>query len=339
MAGDQTGGLGYQEKAPKAETVNVQLADLIDTGDADYLFGTEDAVKLNNNQSTANPSTSAVPLIDDLFGGSPDTSLSTSEHTDDDDPFAGVSFHNNSNKEHEADIFCGMTVDKLGATEPPSASKQGGTELFDIFGSNSEVPQDVDNAGRDVNDMMASLSMDENGSIAKQNGNSAGLHSANFFPEPPVSTGNQAPSDILNSILASQAAGMNANSMFPLSAMPYAVSPGFIMNSSFSPQQMNYNAMGNLLTQQQLLATMSNFQQLGHLQPDSGAVHSAGSKGGYSSPLPDIFNPAIPNQTPTSMMGPAKKEETRAFDFISVSRKSLVCVCFLPFCVSTLSSV
>ncbi|KAL6334885.1 hypothetical protein AAG906_023690 [Vitis piasezkii] len=33
--------------------------------------------------------------------------------------------------------------------------------------------------------------------------------------------------------------------------------------------------------------------------------------------LPDIFHPHIPTQSPTAVMTSSKKEETKAFDFIS----------------------
>lgn len=313
LDGGQTGGPSRQERPANSDATNIQMPNLIDTGDADDLFGTEETVKSSNNQSMSHPSTSAAPFVDDFFSGSLNTDVNTIEQTNDDDPFADVSFHNNSNKEHEADIFSGMTLDKSGGVEPSSASKPDGSEIFDIFGSKSDVSQGVDNSKRDVNDMMASLSiMSENGSMASQNRNSEGALSPNLFPESPVNMGNQAPSNVLNSIFAPQSAGMNANPVLPYGAMPYTLPPGLVFNPSFAPQLMNYNGFGTLLGQQQLLATINNFQQLGNLHPDS-----AGSNGGYSSPLPDIFTPGVPNQTSTSMIHTAKKEETRAFDFIS----------------------
>lgn len=310
MDGGQTGGSSHQEREANSDTTNIQMPNLIDTGDGDDLFGTEETVKSSNNQST-----SAAPFLDDFFSGSLNTDVNTIEQTNDDDPFADVSFHNNSNKEHEGDIFSGMTLDKSGGVEPQLASKLDGSEIFDIFGAKSDVSQGVENSKRDVNDMMASLSiMSGNGSMAKQNRNSEGTLSPNLFPESAVNMGNQAPSNVLNGMLAPQSAGMNANPVLPYGAMPYTLPPGFVFNPSFAPQLMNYNGFGTLLGQQQFLATMNNFQQLGNLQPDS-----AGSNGGYPSPLPDIFTPGVPNQTSTSMINTAKKEDTRAFDFISVS--------------------
>ncbi|KAI8009878.1 Protein MODIFIED TRANSPORT TO THE VACUOLE 1 [Camellia lanceoleosa] len=70
---------------------------------------------------------------------------------------------------------------------------------------------------------------------------------------------------------------------------------------------------------------MSNFQQVGNLQSqNTGVSHAAGTKGVYSSPLPDIFNPNSLTRTPSSVMNSSKKEETKAFDFISCSADQIL---------------
>ncbi|XP_071914810.1 protein MODIFIED TRANSPORT TO THE VACUOLE 1-like isoform X2 [Coffea arabica] len=307
LDGEQTGGLGHQEKPLKAEATAVQMPDLIDTGDADDLFGTDDSTKIQNASSTTNISTSSTPLIDNLFGEGMGTDFGVSEQKNDDDPFVDVSFHNSSNKEHEADIFSGMALDSSRIAETHVAVNEIRPELLDIFGPNSEVSQVIDIPNKDVNDIMSTLSISGiNSANVKQNGTSWGGQDSTVNPSHQVS------SDAFNSILASQTTGTNSDPMFALGATPYNMPPGFVMNPSFTPQQINYTAMASLLAQQQLLASMSNFQQLEKLQPNPGA----GSNGSYSSPLPDIFNPAVPNQ-PTSMMSTSKKEETKAFDFIS----------------------
>ncbi|XP_071912791.1 protein MODIFIED TRANSPORT TO THE VACUOLE 1 isoform X2 [Coffea arabica] len=313
LDGEQTGGLGHQEKPLKAEATAVQMPDLIDTGDADDLFATDDSTKIQNASSTTNISTSSTPLIDNLFGEGMGTDFGVSEQKNDDDPFADVSFHNSSNKEHEADIFSGMALDSSRIAETHVAVNEIRPELLDIFGPNSEVSQVIDIPNKDVNDIMSTLSISGiNSTNVKQNGTSWGGQSENKFSDSTVNPSHQVSSDAFNSILASQTTGANSDPMFALGATPYNMPPGFVMNPSFTPQQINYTAMASLLAQQQFLASMSNFQQLGKLQPNPGA----GSNGSYSSPLPDIFNPAVPNQ-PTSMMSTSKKEETKAFDFIS----------------------
>ncbi|KAA8540383.1 hypothetical protein F0562_024698 [Nyssa sinensis] len=283
LDGDRTASrLGHPEKPVKAETT-VQMPNLIDTGDPDDFYGTEDSMKVQSDQSIANPVTSLTASIDDLFGDSLGAGVSTSEQKNDDDPFADVSFHASNDKEHVADLFSGMTVDKPGAAEVHTATKKNGPELFDIFGSNSELLQEQENHKRDVHDLMA------------------------------VSN------NVLNGILSSQVAGVNPNAMFPLGPLSYNIPSGVMFNPAFPSQPINYAAMGNLFSQQQYLATMSHFQQLGNLHTqNTGVGHADGTKGGgYNSALPDIFNPSIPTQTPTLMMNSSKKEETKAFDFIS----------------------
>ncbi|KAL3528179.1 hypothetical protein ACH5RR_012835 [Cinchona calisaya] len=311
LDGEQPGGVGHQEQALKADATTVQMPDLIDTGDPDDLFATDDSSKLQNVPGNANPSTSATPLIDDLFGEGMHSDFSINEQKNDDDPFADVSFHNSSNKEHEADIFSGTTVDKSGTKETNVAVNQSGPELFDIFGPSAEVSQGVDNPEMDVNDVMASLSINGNSS-AKQKGSSWGTQFETLFSDSIMNPNQQVPSDVLNGRLASKTMGINPNPIFPLGATPYSMPPGFILNPSLAPQPMNYTAMASLLAQQQFMATLSSFQQLGNLQPNTGA----GTNGSYASPLPDIFNPTVPNQTPTST-STSTKEDTKAFDFIS----------------------
>ncbi|THG21289.1 hypothetical protein TEA_028094 [Camellia sinensis var. sinensis] len=171
---------------------------------------------------------------------------------------------------------------------------------------------------------MAGLSINENASMTQQKGTSPGSLSENMFFESAVNPNHQASNNVLNGILGSQATGVNANSMFPLGPMAYNIPSGLMFSPAFPSQPVNYGAMGNFLTQQQFLSTISNFQQVGNLQSqNTGVSHAAGTKGVYSSPLPDIFNPNIPTRTPSSVMNSSKKEDTKAFDFISKTAYSL----------------
>ncbi|CAK9139393.1 unnamed protein product [Ilex paraguariensis] len=301
LGGERTsGGVVHLGEPEKAETTTFQMPDLIDTGDANDLCGTEYSVKMQSDQSNVNPtSSSTIPSIDDLFGDSLHNGVSTSEQKNDDDPFADVSFHNNNGTEHVADLFSGMTIDKPGATGVHIAADKNGPEILDIFGSSSEFPQ--------------------------QNGNFAGTFSENIFSDSTANLSPQVSNGVLNDMACSQSVGMNANPMFPLGPMAYNLPSGFMFSPAFSSQPMNYNVMGSLLAQQQFLATTSNFQLLGSLHSQSAGVnHAALNKGGeYSSALPDIFNPSVTTQTPASMMNSSRKEETKAFDFISVSLELL----------------
>lgn len=314
LDGEQGGSrMSQPDKNLKTEKPVVQMPNLIDTNDA---YENEDFITTHTDENIASLSTPTTSLINDFFMDDSATGVQNEEQKNNDDPFADVAFHGQNNKdEQEAnDIFSGMgmaTVDK-----PAGGS---GPELFDIFGSNSEIGGTSKN---DVNDLMAGLTVNGNESLPKQNG----------FPEMIFSDSTTNPShqsnDVLNEILKSQApgtgmgTGIGANPMFPMDPMTYnALSSGLMLNpAAFGSQPINYGAMSSLLAQQQFLSTMSNLQQMGNLQSQNiGASNAAGTQvGGYNSAaLPDIFNPAIATQAPTSVMNNSKKEDTRAFDFIS----------------------
>ncbi|XP_059645229.1 protein MODIFIED TRANSPORT TO THE VACUOLE 1-like [Cornus florida] len=316
LGGDRTGSrMGHSEKPVKVETAAFQMPNLIDTGDSDDFHGTKNSMEEQSDQSIANPTTSTTAVIDDLFGDSLVVGMRNSEQKNDDDPFADVSFHTS----YKGDLFSGMDVDKAGAAEIHTATNKNEAEIFDIFGSNSQLPQEDANHKKDVHDLVAGLSINENTLVTKQNRASSHGALSEIFPDSTMNPTHPVSNDVLNSIFGSQAAGMNANTMFPLGPIPYNLPSGIMLNPVFPSQPMNYGAMGNLFAQGQFLTTMSNFQQLGNLpMQDAGVSPAAGTKGGaLPSPLPDIFNPSIPTQTPSSMLSSSKKEDTRAFDFIS----------------------
>ncbi|XP_074379734.1 protein MODIFIED TRANSPORT TO THE VACUOLE 1-like [Apium graveolens] len=305
LEGKQPGNVvGVQENQVKAETTAIQMPDLIDTGDSDDL----------THQSPEVLTTPATPIIDDLFGDSQSTGFSTTEH--DDDPFADVSFHTNNDKEHVDDIFSGMITDKTGAVEAHLTSNQNGAEIFDIFGPNSGPPGMQVN--KDVNDLMSGLSITGEKEVNQQETSSKAF-SPNILSASSANLNTQGTNDTISKIYGAQTAGINANHMFPVGTVPYNLPPGVMYNPAYPSQPINYAAMQNLLAQQQFLATMSNYQQLGNLHPQNfGFNQAAETQGGvYSSALPDVFNSGLPTQNPTSVMSGPKKEETRAFDFIS----------------------
>jgi len=195
---------------------------------------------------------------------------------------------------------------------------KNGTELLDIFGSNLELPQGQETPKKDVNDLMSGLSINENASNMQKKGTSVGAFSENMFSDSNSHPGHQVTNDSLSSMFSSPTAATNANAMFPFGAMPYNIPSGFMFNPAFSSQPMNYAAMGSLFAQQQLLAKMSELQPLGDMNGQNvGVGHFSGTDVAYSSALPDIFKPNFTTQTPSSLMNSSKKEETRAFDFIS----------------------
>lgn len=287
----------------------VDLPDLIDTGDSDYT--TEDTLNMPNAINTGSTVATAAPLMDDdWFGDSTDTGLSSSEKKNDDDPFADVSFHNEE-KESADDLFSGMTVG-----EKPAAGGNHVPELFDMFGSTAKLEAEPKDS-KNINDLMASFSIDENSS--NQKGSSSSTLADNLFAMPSTNS-HQAPENPLGGILGSQSPVFIQNPMVPGGVMPFNFPPGMMMNPAFASQPLNYAAMASLLAQQQYLGNMSNFQQFGNMNAQgSGNVLPLGTNGGNQSALPDIFQPNFANQAPTSTMNGSKKEDTRAFDFISVS--------------------
>lgn len=298
------------EKAVKTENATVaELPDLIDTGDSNDYHRTDDTTKSTTDQNIANL-TSSAPLVDDLFGDFSGSIGASQELKNDDDPFADVSFHTSENKERADDLFSGMTVgsDKQGDHESHNKGNISDPQLFDIFASNSEQG----NHTEPVSDLMAGLSMDENTSSTKQKGTSPSLQSESLFS----GLNNHIPDNTSGGMLNSQSMGFNANPMFPTGPMPYNLQPGLMLNQPYLSQPLNYGAMGTLLAQQQFLATMANFQHLSNVnRRDDGVAQFTGPNG--TSPLPDIFQPNFQTQTPSSLINTSKKEETKAFDFIS----------------------
>ncbi|XP_009609486.1 protein MODIFIED TRANSPORT TO THE VACUOLE 1 isoform X2 [Nicotiana tomentosiformis] len=282
--GQTADSVPHVDRSAMAGAPVVQMPDLIDTGNSDDLFGADDLANMQSGEGIKIASTSGAPLVDDLFGDNLGGGVASGQQKND-------------------------------ATEVHLAVDRTGPELFDMFGPSVEVPQDPNNPRKEIHDLMNSLSLNGNDSSKKQNDSSRGTY-PDMFQESTIDP-HQASNDALNSIFSSQAGGANSNPMFPLGAMQYNLPPGFVLNPSFAPQALNYNAMGNMFAQQQFFATLSSYQQLATMHPSTSASHAADSAGGYGSALPDIFNPSISNHSPTSLMNTSKKEDTKAFDFIS----------------------
>ncbi|KZV38345.1 VHS domain-containing protein [Dorcoceras hygrometricum] len=310
----QVGVINHSENTVKHPQTSA-MVDLIDTGDQDIL-GMEDTAKTVNAPRMNQPSASIMPLVGDLLGDSFGGDVSSIGTKLDDDPFGDVSFHTNQDKNHITDLFSGMAGDNSGNTGVSIASQKTESDPFDLFSSSSESYQEHGNHRKDVNDLMDDLSIRAGNPLAEQNGSVSVKGSedrgsiSTTYPE------NRIPNDILNTEFAPPAGRMNTNPMFPIGAMAYNIPPGVMFNPLVASNPMNYNAMGSLIAQQQFLATMSNFQQLGNLHSNT-SFNAVGSQVGHTSPLPDIFNPGISNQPPTSLMSDSKREENKAFDFVS----------------------
>lgn len=303
----------------KNESANVaKLPDLIDTGDSNDCDGMDNTTKSKIAQNVAN-FTQPTPLVDDLFGDFSGPAEASSELKNEDDPFADVSFLSSESKEHADDLFSGMTVgDKQVDCEDHVLGNGSKSENFDIFASNSDKGNHIEF----VSDLMAGLSFNENTTSTKQ-----------ILTSPATDLNNPAshhiPHNALGGMLGSQSFGFNVNPMIPTSHIPYSIQPGAMLNPLYSSQSLNYGAMGSLLAQQQLLATMANFQHINNVNLQGASVAQTGGAKG-ATPLPDIFQPNFASQNPTSMINSSKKEETKAFDFISVSIGISITL-FVPF--------
>ncbi|CAM8958942.1 unnamed protein product [Rhodiola kirilowii] len=300
------------KKQLKVERANSHLPDLIDTNDIQTFHETVEKSDQNHTQNEK----SSAPFIDDLFGGSPVNGVNDGDVKTADDPFADVSFHTNEGKENADDLFQGMTFGETSAIEDNGGASHG-SEVFDIF--NPEVKAEEMTWKRDVQHLMADLTFNEKVSDTKQQVNPMGATSEGIFSSLNNTTpSNQIPTAAFNNLLRSQSASTNLNDLIPVAPMMYGMHPGVMFNHNLPSQTMNYGAtVGNLLAQQQLLATMANMQHLGNMSSQNavGGLSGGSMEGGYNSALPDIFH--ANNQTPVSLMGNSKKEDTKAFDFIS----------------------
>ncbi|CAN1190169.1 Protein MODIFIED TRANSPORT TO THE VACUOLE 1 [Linum perenne] len=283
----------------------VQIPDLIDTRESDDFLKAEDPIETLNDEVIVNV-TATTPFTHDLLGDSLGPGGNSKEHKNEDDPFADVSFHTGELKEQAGDLFSGMNLDEQQSCDENQVAANR-PELLDIFGSGGNQ----ENSKTDVNDLLAGMSI--SGGVKQQ------VSSPYIQTEDTTSDlGNYAPKDDLRNMVGgshSQLGMMNASSMFPPSAMPYGIPPGMVLNPALGGQPIlqNNGGIGGFLTQQQLVAAMSNLQQLSNLNVQNSHVNANGS----GSALPDIFHPSFPNQAPTSTMSSSKNEDSKAFDFIS----------------------
>ncbi|XP_026658586.2 protein MODIFIED TRANSPORT TO THE VACUOLE 1-like [Phoenix dactylifera] len=309
LDGEQTNGAGNAGEPSDAKATPapmVQMPDLIDTGDPDDR-GNEASIQKQGDQSTGKL-TLPPPLVDDLFGGDLISGLGTTEVKNEEDPFADVSFHVTEDKEHD-DLFSGLTVDDKKSNIELKTPADNKSELLDVFGANSgQLLQDTGADKKNVNDLMAGLTLNGMAQDNKQlgpSGASGGAFPGVTFLDGGSQAGQLPTNGAFNGILGS-------NTLYAQAPMQHGMPPNNMFNPAFAAQPMNYGAMGSFIAQQQLL-----FQNLGNLNSGFGGM-AGNANGGYSSPLPDFFqlsNNSVQSHGP--IMNSSKKEETKAFDFIS----------------------
>ncbi|TVU04010.1 hypothetical protein EJB05_50426 [Eragrostis curvula] len=301
LVGEQPTGTATKTAVPAP----VQMPDLIDTGDQDDP-GTQSLEQESNGHITGN--STYVSSVDDLLGGEPTADTSTTADGNGSDPFADVSFHETETKEAN-DLFSGLTVEDKSPAAFHDNSLSNQNELPDIFGSNPDpfIQESVMDKGT-VNDLMAGLNLNGTGQAqppVKSEPNS-NLSGSQFF-DTNNQTSHVASPAALNGILGQ-------NSFYQQTPLQYSLpQQHMLLNQSFPGQQLNYGAMGLLLAQQQQqLQNFGNFNAgLGHSSFNS--VNSGGAPG-----LPDIFNSSNQPQNNVPVMSNSKKDDTKAFDFVSV---------------------
>jgi len=283
----------------------VQMPDLIDTGDQDDLATSSG--QESNEQNTGN--NAYVSSVDDLLGGEPIADTSVTADSNGSDPFADVSFHEAETKETN-DLFSGLTVEEKSSVTIHDSSSSNKNELPDIFGNapDSFIQASVTDQGT-VNDLMAGLNLNGTGQAqsavkAEPNSNFSG---SQFF-DTNNETSHVASAAALNGIL-----GQNSFYQQQQTPLQYSFPQHMMLNQSFPGQQLNYGAMGILLAQQQQL-----LQNFGNFNAGLGNSSFNSMNSGNASVLPDIFNSSNQPQNHVAVMSSSKKDDTKAFDFVSV---------------------
>lgn len=293
LGGEQRSAAGNEEDPTDVNSKPVPavpIPDLIDTFNLDE----DESTTSNKTYVDQGIGDSASPLIDDLFGSAPISNATISKTENGDDPFADVSFHVSSEK--HADIFSGLTVDDQKSEQNADAINK--PESFDIFGPNSVHAHDDDR--KKVHDLMAELSPFGTNQDNLQTGASGIDFYGSTQQSQPLHRGN------LNGILGS-------NAYYPVASMQYGLPPNMMFNPTIAAQSMQYGAMGAFITQQQLL-----YQNFGNINSGYGSASGISTDGGYSSSLPDIFQISnIPVQSHSTARNASKRDDTKAFDFIS----------------------
>ncbi|KAL5654195.1 hypothetical protein ACJX0J_033514, partial [Zea mays] len=282
----------------------VQMPDLIDTGDQDGL-ATSSGQESNGQKNTGK---AYVSSVDDLLGGEPIADTSVTADSNGSDPFADVSFHEVEAKETN-DLFSGLIVEEKSSATMHGSSSSNKNELPDIFGSppDSFIQGSVTDQGT-VNDLMSGLNLNGTGQAhppVKAEPNST--FSGSQFFDTNNEIGHVASAAALNGIV-----GQNSFYQQQQTPLQYSFPQHMMLNQSFPGQQLNYGAMGILLAQQQQL-----LQNFGNFNAELGNSSFNSMNSGNASVLPDIFNSSNQPQNHVAAMSSSKKDDTRAFDFVS----------------------
>jgi len=201
-----------------------------------------------------------------------------------------------------------LTVEEKSSTTMHDSSSDK-NELPDIFGSppDSFIQGSVTDQGT-VNDLMSGLNLNGTGQAhppVKAEPNST--FSGSQFFDTNNEIGHVASAAALNGIV-----GQNSFYQQQQTPLQYSFPQHMMLNQSFPGQQLNYGAMGILLAQQQQL-----LQNFGNFNAELGNSSFNSMNSGNASVLPDIFNSSNQPQNHVAAMSSSKKDDTRAFDFVS----------------------
>ncbi|KAJ6795519.1 VHS domain-containing protein-like isoform X1 [Iris pallida] len=309
LGGNQVSGVGKSKEPSDAKPFPVpavQMPDLIDTGEPDD-FGTEASIQKQVDQGIWEvPSSGSLVDVDDLLGSGPNADPSTNGNRGEDDPFVDVSFHVTEDEQHD-DIFLGLTVDDKIFDHESKTAHSNESAVFDIFSSNDDnFLQQKGTDKNNVHELMSGLSLNGTVQEHKQPGASGSFLGVS------VDESSQSSQVHANGALNGS---LGSNAYYPMVPVQYNMPSNMMFNPAFATQQMNYGAMGAFIAQQQLL-----FQNLGNINTGYGMASGAVNEVAYAtpSPLPDIFQ--LSNnmvQSHGQVITSTKKEETKAFDFIS----------------------
>ncbi|CAM6103735.1 unnamed protein product [Calypogeia fissa] len=342
---DVEGEQGLESGSKAAAPPVADLPDLLDTSDFDLTdtLETTPAPK----QEPPVPSVAAQPAEIDLFGDWVDEPAAKVPAKDAEaDPFAGMAFHsaeNSGGSSKEPDLFSGLDMDggrraENGGAVEGSGRKDDGSSLFDGLsatqGGNTAASQDS------LVDLMGSLSTSNGTQSAKkakeqlQGFSSLDRPVQQQVPMAP-SSNFSGPTNLPNLFQMAQpqrtgvqVGGFQGSGVAPqmyfipagngqyVQGFPGAVPGQFPANvmvqPGFSAGPVNYAGMNAAFTQQQYTPGFSGMPRYG------GMPTGNTNGGGLPSTYPDNFDfSGDPESRYASVAESMKKEDNRAFDFIS----------------------
>eukprot|EP00252_Welwitschia_mirabilis_P020041 TRINITY_DN4808_c0_g1_i1.p1 TRINITY_DN4808_c0_g1~~TRINITY_DN4808_c0_g1_i1.p1 ORF type:complete len:706 (-),score=132.07 TRINITY_DN4808_c0_g1_i1:675-2792(-) len=295
--------------------VPVEMPNLIDTGEEDILVNgatPKENLMTNNNVD---------PF--DLLGERPSPTGELDNQNTKDDPFAGLSIHSEHPQESDAtnDLFTGLVVGNTSGKEnhETQLSNMDKDLLGDFSHGLEQSERKPTIQSESLDDIFSSLSVSQLPCIAGEQSGQASNSMTNN-----LSAGIQTPNppnpacQPLNTMVNSSTLSTNT----PFLSSVNNMAPNVMMHQFLPFQAMNLGSIGSTITQQQLLALMTNFPHMtmgvgtgntGSFQVDSGSGN--GSAHTYSDGFDFSSDPKSSHISTTESS--KKGEKTTAFDFIA----------------------